>query len=502
MIKKILSIATLCFALTLQAQVNAQNLKSEAKFWIKGSDAKSVVNLNGNYPLSEDNQGAIMTQLGDNHSNFYIVFQSFDAHAVDLADMNMKCYQQKITTQNINPQSLDVPLLDKIQTGAILKYGFNLGNYKVTDEFMLVNNDKDRTYIYEIIYMNKEFTDVDHKYLQTYLSLKYGISLIDNNNYLSSGNVVLWDNSYAPEFNKNIIGLGKSNFYDFNQNSSINSVDKLLTVSSNSLRNEEYVLIGNNAKSNRFENSENEMVLDKTYLAQTASGSEENVTLKFNTSLLENFDASKTVYLTINGEAKIKGNVDKNAIVFNDVTLNTNGTGKDLLSLSYDLSSVKAELAQAWFLNDRGDITIKPEIKADKKSDYTIEWYFNDKLISNKKDLVTNKTGVYEMRITSNNVTNSYETNVYSKIDGKVSNEITVYPNPVAAGQDFKISYNLASESNVELYVYQMNGKLVDQRTLGRFNQNEFNYKLETSGVYILISKVDGKANINKIIVK
>ena len=44
-----------------------------------------------------------------------------------------------------------------------------------------------------------------------------------------------------------------------------------------------------------------------------------------------------------------------------------------------------------------------------------------------------------------------------------------------------------------------MNGKLVDQRTLGRFNQNEFNYKLDTSGVYILISKIDGKASINKI---
>ncbi len=498
MIKKVLSIATLCFALSLQTQVNAQNLKSEAKFWVKGSDAKSVVNLNGNYPLSEDNQGAIMAQLGDNHSNFYIVFQSFDSHSVDLADLNMKCYQQKITTQNINPQSLDVPLMEKIQSGAILKYGFNLGNYKVTDEFMLVNNVKDRTYIYEIIYMNKEFTDIDHKYLQTYLSLKYGISLIDNNNYLSNQNVVLWDNSYAPEFNKNIIGLGKSNFYDFSKNSSINSVDKLLTISSNTLRNEEYLLIGNNAKNNRFENKGSEMVLEKTYLAQTASGSEEVATLSFNTSLLENFDASKTVYLTINGETKIKGNVDKNSIVFNDVILN----GKDLLSVSYDLSSVKADLADAWFLNDRGEITIKPEIKADKKSDYTVAWYFNDKLVSNKENLPTNKTGVYEMRVTSNNVTNSYQTNVYSKIDGKISNEITVYPNPVSAGEDFKISYNLTSESNVELYVYQMNGKLVDQRTLGRFNQNEFNYKLDTSGVYILISKIDGKANINKIIVK
>src|SRR5690606_13502087 len=117
----------------------------------------------------------IMTQLGQKHSNFYIVFQSFDEHEVDLANINMKCYQQTITTQNINPQSLDVPLLDKIQTGAILKYGFNLGDYQVTDDFILLNNEKDRTYIYEMIYVNKEFKDIDHKHLQTYLSLKYGI---------------------------------------------------------------------------------------------------------------------------------------------------------------------------------------------------------------------------------------------------------------------------------------------------------------------------------------
>jgi len=502
MIKKVLSIATLCFALSLQNQANAQSLKSEAKFWIKGTDAKSVTHLNGNYPLSEDNQGAILTPIGDNHSNFYIVFQSSDSQSVDLADLNMKCYQHKITTQNINNHGLDVPLAEKIQTGAIVKYGFNLGNYTVTDDFLLVNNEKDKTFIYELIYVNKEFTDVDHKQIQTYLSLKYGITLIDINNYLSNKQVVLWDASYAPEFNKNVIGLGKSNYYDFNQQTTINSVDKLLRITSNSLKNEAYILVGNNAKSNRFVNVGNEMILEKTYLVQTTSESEEIITLNMDTRLFENFDASKDVYLNLNNGRKIKGNVDINSLVFTDVVLNLDGNGKEQFSISYDLSSVKAELADAWFLNDRGEVTIKPEVIADKKADVKIAWYYNKQLISNKKDLIVNKTGNYEMKVTSNNVTNSYQTTVYSKVDAKVSNEISVYPNPVSADQEFKISYNLGSESNVEIFIYQLNGKLVTHQNLGRFNQNEFNFKLTTAGVYMIVSKIDGKTSINRQIVK
>ena len=502
MVKKILSVTTLCFVLTLQTQVNAQNLKSDANFWVKGSDTKSVVNLNGNNPISDQNQGAIMTQIGDNHSNFYIVFQSFDAHEVDLADINMKCFQNKITTQNINPQSLNVPLLDKIQSGAILKYGFNLGNYKVTDDFMLLNNDKDRTYIYEVIYMNKEFTDIDHKHLQTYLSLKYGVSLIDVNNYLSHHNKTVWDANISSEFNNHVIGLGKSNYYDLNQTSSINSVDKLLTISSNSLKNEEYVLVGNNAKSNKFLVNGNEAVLEKTYLAQTSSVNEEVVNLSFNISLLENFDSSKPIYLILNDAEKISGKLDNNALVFSDVVLNKRGNGIDNISLAYDLSTIKAELADAWFLNENGQVVVKPEIFADKNSDYKVSWFLNNELVSNKTDLVAVKTGVYEMRITSNKGTNSYKTNVYNKVNNALSNEISVYPNPVEIGQEFKISYNLGSESNVEVSIYQMDGKLVTNKKLGRFNQHEFVSKLDTAGVYIIVSKIDGKANINKIVIK
>ncbi len=502
MIRKILSVTTLCFILTFQTQMIAQNLKSEANFWIKGSDSKSVVNLNGNYPISDDNQGAIMMPLGADHSNFYVVFQSFDAHEVDLASVQMKCFQQNLTTQNINPQSLDVPLLEKIQTGAILKYGFNLGNYQVTDDFVLLNNDKDRTYIYEMIYVNREFTDIDHKYLQTYLSLKYGVSLLNVNNYLSHENEVLWNPNISIDFNKNIIGLGKSNFYELNQFSSKNSVDQLLTISSNSLKNEEYVLIGNNANANRFVNNGNEMILEKQYLAQTKAKGEKTISLRFNLSMLENYDVSKSVHLNINDEDKIEGKIDKNEIIFSDVVLNSNGNGIDYLSLSYDLSSIKADLADAWFLNKNGQLTIKPEIITDNQSNYSVAWYFNNKLISNKTDLVTDKTGIYEMRITSKNTTNSYQTTVYNQLESSISNEITVYPNPIEVGQDFKVSYNLGSESNVEISIYQLDGKLVTNQKLGRFNQQDFVSKLEAAGVYMIISKIDGKANINKIIVK
>lgn len=501
MIKNILTIATLCFAFILQNQANAQSLKSEANFWIKGSEAKSKVNLNGNFPISDQIQGAIMTPIGDAQSNFYVVFQSSDFQEVDLINMNFKCFNNKMTTHNINTQGLDVLLPEKIKAGAIVKYGFDLGNYKVTDDFMLVNNDKDETFIYEVIYMNKSFDVVDHKYLQTYLSLKYGISLINNENYLSNKNQILWDLNRNPEYNKHITGLGKSNYFELNQTKSVNSVDKLLTISSNTLNNEEYVLIGNNGKLNRFDFNGEEIFLEKEYLVQTTSSDEEIVSLHFDTSLIENFDATKSFFILLNNQSKLPGKIINNFLVFTDVILNSGDNGIDRFTIGVDKSSIKAELTEAWFLNERGSTTIQPNVKVDKNLEYKIEWYFNNQLISNKKDLVTNKTGVYEMRITFNNITNSYQTTVYNRIDPNTSNEISVYPNPIKAGDDFKISYNLASEANVDIFMYQLNGKLVLQRNLGRFNQEEFNFKLESAGVYLIVSKINGKSVINKIII-
>lgn len=499
MTKKILSISALFIALSLQA--NAQSLKSEAKFWVKGNELKSNINLNGNAPIQDNHSSSLMTSLGENASNFYVVFQSLDSEATDLVDFDMKCYQHAITTKNINFTESPEIIKQKIETGAIVKYSFDLKNYKVTDEFMLVNNAKDQTYIYEVVYMNKDFSLEDHKHLQTYLSLKYGVTLLNTDNYLSSENEILWSNKTNSEFNKNIIGLGNSVFYDLNQTQSQNSIDKLLSISSHSLKNNEFILIGNNNKLNHFKTVENQDVLEKEYLVQTTSRNEESLNLNFNTKLIGNFSALKTYYLVLNDNTKIKGEFKNNELFFNDIKVNSNGNGIDRISIVSDSFNIKAELAEAWFLNDKGEITIKPEIT--KNTDkYEVSWFFNDKQISDKQEVLVNKTGVYEMKISSNNQEHSYKTTVYNNLNAKVSDEIKIYPNPILANQDFKISYDLSKISNIEIYIYQQNGKLVTKQNLGRTDSGVFDFKISHSGVYLLISIIDGKTNLNKLIVK
>lgn len=502
MIKKILSIAALSLVFLSQTNVNAQDLKSEAKFWIKGSKSKGAISLNGNYPISDEYKGSLIAPLGENASNYYVVFQSLDNKPVDLVDFNMKCYQHQITTENINFKETDSVIQEKIKTGAIVKYGFDLKDYKVTDEFMYVNNEKDQTFIYEIIYINKAFSEKDHKHMQTYLSMKYGVSLLDVTNYLSKNDAVLWNSNLDQDANKFIIGIGKSDVYEINKTESINSIDKLLTISSKSLNNEEYIFVGNNGKSNVFSDQGNQLTLNKTFLAQTTSKNKEIVDLKFDTALISDFQFSNVYYLNVNDDLKIQGSIENNKLVFSNVTFNSDNTGIDRFFVSSEKISIKVDLAEAWFLNDKGQVTLKPVLELSGNEKYDVSWFYNGKKITNTVDAIVNKTGEYEMQFTANNSTQNYKTTVYDVLESGKSENIQVYPNPITAGQTFEISYNLKAASNVEVYIYQSNGKFVTKKDLGTIENETFKYELQSSGVYILISKINNKSTIQKLIVK
>ncbi|MGY5353758.1 hypothetical protein [Wenyingzhuangia sp. IMCC45467] len=108
--------------------------------------------------------------------------------------------------------------------------------------------------IAEIIYFDYELSNFNRKKVESYLAIKYGITL-DNTDggtdgdYVTSTGIVVWDASVNNTYHNNVIGIGKDNTTLLNQKKSTEfnsdptlSIDKVSSFS-NDL---DYIVVGNN----------------------------------------------------------------------------------------------------------------------------------------------------------------------------------------------------------------------------------------------------------------
>ncbi|RFC55907.1 T9SS type B sorting domain-containing protein [Brumimicrobium aurantiacum] len=80
-------------------------------------------------------------------------------------------------------------------------------------------------FIHEVIFFDRDLTDIEMQKVETYLAIKYGTTLIHNptNNsgdYLATDGTIIWDASNAPAFHNDVIGIGRDDVEDLNQKQS------------------------------------------------------------------------------------------------------------------------------------------------------------------------------------------------------------------------------------------------------------------------------------------
>jgi hypothetical protein len=91
-----------------------------------------------------------------------------------------------------------------------------------------------------------------------YLSIKYGISLNEGQNYYNSKGDTIWNAKQNIEYNKRVTGIGKDDQFALNQKQSKNALEDGLTIGLNKIQNT---------------NSENEVMLnDNDFLLWADNG--------------------------------------------------------------------------------------------------------------------------------------------------------------------------------------------------------------------------------------
>lgn len=417
----------------------AQTFESRATSWIKPDKALNKKQaLNENVVFNKNVTQSLTTSIGEGDSNFYVVFKSEDATETALLDFTFTCYQHSVTTHNINYP--DANLVDlKRKTGAIVKYGFSFPNAVGEKNFVTIaDNPNDLTDVYEMIYVNDSFSELDHQQIQTYLSLKYGISLIDNANYIDINGNSIWNNSLNSGYNHYITGTGRSDYFGLNKTETINSVDKRLAFSTNRFNDNEYLIIGTNTEYSNWINDSEVELLDTSWLVQTNATSN-LTTLKFNLGsqlnqtgvyeLLVHPTASN--FVADDNVVRYQGKVEGNQIIFSNVVFDTDGNGFDTFGIIHTKQ-----------------VKDKPQPKI---------------------------------------VTNS---------------DINAYPNPANLNEAVTVSYQFDKPTNLNIHVFTTDGKFIEKKEINNTTGYQFETTFNAAGVYLIVSTYNGQVTTNRVIIK
>ena len=99
--------------------------------------------------------------------------------------------------------------------------------------------------IAEIIYLeNQSITTNQIRQIESYLAIKYGITL-SSGDYLSSAGTTIWDNATNGSFQNGIVALGNESVTGLDVQSSVSTeADAYLTIADNDLIDGDFVLIG------------------------------------------------------------------------------------------------------------------------------------------------------------------------------------------------------------------------------------------------------------------
>lgn len=417
----------------------AQTFQNRAAFWVKPDKAQNLKQtLNKNVALNQNVSQSLTTAIGEGASNFYVVFKSEDNTEKDLLDFTFTCYQNTVTTHNINypdPNTVDL----KRRTGAIVKYGFNYPNAAGDKNYVTIKDQpNDLTDVYEVIYVNDAFSDLDHQQIQTYLSLKYGISLINTSNYVDANGNSIWNSGLNAAYNMYITGIGRSDYFGLHKTETVNSVDKRLEISSNGFANNEYLLIGTPNENTNWSKEGATELLNTSWLVQTNTSSN-LTTLRFNTE--GNLHQNGVYELVVNPTAssfmidgnviRYQGRIEGNQLVFENILFDADGNGFDTFGISY--SAQAKEISQ-------------PEI-----------------------------------------VNNS---------------EVNAYPNPTNLNETVTVAYRFDKPTNLNIHVFTVDGKFIGKKEVNNTTGYQYETSFNASGVYLIVSTYGGQVTTNRIIVK
>lgn len=486
---KLLTILTLINCSFLNAFSQETSSFFKEGLWIKSKSSDTITNgeenrennyLNFNefIDFSKNKSSKRFKNLVSKSSSLFIVFKSISEEEISILSLKFGSSKTLISNQNITSDKLVTFNKGNAKTGMILSYQFNK-NSKIDRkkghlifEDLLFDNSQKSNQIAELIYIPRYVSNKEKEIIESYLSLKFGISLNKDQNYYDSAGKKIWDIKQNDGFNFNITGIGNDKYTGLNQKQSKNSLEDGLSIGLNKImlknsenesiiKDHEFLLWGNNGES---------VILEKNSL-----GNQKKIKRVWKLNPLS--DSTRTFVTQIK--------IDKK---FMQIDPMPNLNDKEFIWLAID------SLSTSVFNYDNAKY-IKAAINNEN------EIVFDNIKFNTGSNYLFTMVKAMESEINSNSIPLN-EAQKQNDIGNISSGQFLIYPNPISANEKFSIKFNFNTFSNVLVQITDINGKVIKTKNLGSIKNYHFSESLSVSGTYLILISINGEIETSRLIVK
>lgn len=271
--------------LTFPAYSQALTDGDRPSVWILGKetikkkviDSADYFNFNPKYKL--DNADLVYKNIVTNQYSLFVVFKSDTKEETPLLTMRNGNDFTKIS--NKKTEGIDSRVYQKavVKKGMMLSYFGSQKIKKGKTNFLSLENiktglSKDGHDLMELIYYPRILNKSEKQKIESYLSLKYGISLLGEANYFDSDNNKIWDYKDNSSYGKQITGIGRDDTSGLYQKQSGNSekdglyigygsIEPTNTLNKTNVPDKEFLVWGSNGNSTSLKGNAKESGVKK-----------------------------------------------------------------------------------------------------------------------------------------------------------------------------------------------------------------------------------------------
>jgi hypothetical protein len=465
-----------------------KNLTFKDCLWIKGIENNSTIdsiklksedllkkqlNFNPIVDFSKDKILKKYKNIVTKKSTLFVVFKSNEVAENGLLTIQRGSFKATLNNKKIICDKNILLNKGNPKTGTLVSYLFNknsvLGKRNGSLEFDdLLFNDKDlKNQLLELIYFPRLLNEKEKNIVESYLAIKFGISLNEDKSYYNTMGDKIWDSKENKEFRKHVTGIGKEDLLGLNQMQSCNTIDDGLTVAMDKIE---------------LSNAKNKAVVkDKTFFLWGDNGKN---------TLLEKVDNSEEKRMKRIWKLNTKSSddlsyrtqirIDKKCMILEK---DSNISSRDFMWIAID-STQSADFS---YINAK---YIKAKINNENE------------VVFDKINFSTNTSCLFTIIKAPEDIINQLHSPSKLENQNQSSSGYTLFPNPVLTNENFNIQFNLKEESKVSIQITDVNGKIVKQKKLGVIDSYLYCDSLSVTGTYMILITINDVIQTNKLIVK
>lgn len=227
---------------SLWIQGNELNPKSASKVNPnKEQELNKYFNFNPIVDFSKNEIFKKNNNLVKKQSSLFVVFRSTAEEENNLLKIERGPFSASLSTKKIVSDKEIFLNKGNSKTGATISYIFNKSSLtgkkdgKLLFDEMLYEDKEFKNQLLELIYVPRVLNTKEKNIVESYLAIKYGISLNEGQNYLNSKRDTIWNAKKNNSFNNRVTGIGKDAILGLNQKQSRNSLLDGLTIGINKI---------------------------------------------------------------------------------------------------------------------------------------------------------------------------------------------------------------------------------------------------------------------------